>query len=61
VWTGSDAFVVRLEWRPVGGHDDQERFQVLRFRDEKIREMAEYLTLGEATRTAKRFVTKGKS
>jgi len=30
-------------------------FQVLRFRADKIREMADYRALEEATRTAKRF------
>jgi hypothetical protein len=55
VWTGRDACVVRLVWRPVGGQADQERFQVLGLRDGKIREMAEYRSLGAATRTAKRF------
>ena len=55
VWTGGDALVVRLQWRPLGGLEDRERFQALRFQDEKIREMAEYTTLGQAIGTAKRF------
>jgi hypothetical protein len=55
VWTGRDAFVVRLQWRPEGEQGDREMYQVLRFRDDKIQEMADYRALGEATRTAKRF------
>jgi hypothetical protein len=58
VWTGRDAFVVRLLWRPIGGQANQERFQVLGLRDGKIREMAEYRTMGEATRTAKRLAAR---
>jgi hypothetical protein len=30
-------------------------FQVLRLHDDKIREIADYLDLGPATKTAKRF------
>jgi hypothetical protein len=62
LWSGRDVFVVRLRWRPVSGpadQADQERYQVLWLRDDKIREMAEYRTIGEATRTAKRFVARG--
>jgi hypothetical protein len=55
VWNGQGAFVVRLLWRPVGEEADDQRFQVLGLRAGKIREMAEYRTVGEATRTAKRF------
>jgi hypothetical protein len=51
--------VVRLIWRPAGAQAEEERFQVLRLRDDKIREMAEYRTLGEATRTAKRLAAPG--
>ncbi len=47
------AFVVRLEWRPVGASDDRERFQVLATRDDKVYEMRDYRTLPEATRAAK--------
>ncbi len=58
LWSLGDAMVVRLEWRPRDGGLDQERFQVLRVRDGKIREMAEYRQAGEATRAAKRFAAK---
>jgi hypothetical protein len=61
LWSGRDAFVVRLEWRQIGGEEDQEIFQVLRFRDDKIREMADYRTMGTATRTAKRFAAQAGS
>jgi hypothetical protein len=59
VWSAPDAYVVRLIWRPAGAQAEEERFQVLRLRDDKIREMAEYRTLGEATRTAKRLAAPG--
>jgi hypothetical protein len=55
VWTGGDAAIVHLVWRPVGGPDDREIFQVLRFQDDRIREMADYLAVGDATRMARRF------
>ena len=55
---GEDAYVVRLVWRPAGGHSDRERFQVLRLDEGKVREIAEYRTRGEATRTAKRFAAR---
>jgi hypothetical protein len=55
VWEVGNVCVVRLRWRPVGTQEDRERFQVLRIQDEKIREMAEYGSLGEATRVAKKF------
>jgi hypothetical protein len=58
VWSGRDAFVVRLRWQPImpaTARAGPEQYQVLRLRDGKIREMAEYRTIGEATRTAKRF------
>jgi hypothetical protein len=54
-----DTFVVCLRWRPVGGQVDQERFQVLGLREGKIRQMAEYRTIGEAIRIAKRLAEKG--
>jgi len=47
------AFVVRLEWRPRGDSKDQQRFQVLATRDDKVYEMRGYRTLPEATRAAK--------
>jgi hypothetical protein len=59
VGAGEDSFVVCLRWRPVGSQVDQERFQVLGVRDGKIREMAEYRTIGEAIRIAKRLAEKG--
>ena len=55
VWAGPTAFVVRLRWRPVDGQDDRQMFQVLRFADGTIREMADYRALGSATKTAKRL------
>ena len=55
VWDVPGAFVVRLHWRPVGEGGDREMFQVLRVRDRMIREMADYATIGPATKTAKRF------
>jgi hypothetical protein len=55
VWAAPRAFVVRLQWRPVGEADDREMFQVLRVRDDQIQEMADYRSLGSATKTAKRF------
>jgi hypothetical protein len=33
-------------------------FQVLKFRDGKVQKMADYRTIGEATRTAKRFAAR---
>jgi hypothetical protein len=45
-------FVVRLQWRPRGFDEDRELFQVLRLRDDKIREMADYRTARDATRAA---------
>jgi hypothetical protein len=61
VWTGRDAFVVCLSWRPVGQQADQERFQVLSLEDGKVRRMAEYRTRDEAIRIAKRLVERGES
>jgi len=47
------AFVVRLQWRPRGASKDQERFQVLATRDDKVYELRDYRTLPEATSAAK--------
>ena len=47
------AFVVRLQWRPQGATEDEERFQMLATRDDKVYEMRDYRTLPEATRAAK--------
>jgi hypothetical protein len=55
VWTGGDAAIVHLVWRPVGEMDDRVMFQVLRFQDDRIREMADYRTIGDATQMARRF------
>jgi len=50
VTEGANGLVVRLRWRPRGFDDDRELFQVLRLRDDKIREIADYRSAGEATR-----------
>jgi hypothetical protein len=55
VWTTRNAFVVRLQWRPQDASVDREMFQVLRTHGEKIREMADFRAVGQATRAAKRF------
>jgi hypothetical protein len=55
VWTTGNAFVVRLQWRPKDGPEGAERFQVLRTRGERIREIADYRAVGEAIEAAKRL------
>jgi hypothetical protein len=55
VWGAPTAFVVRLRWRPAGEETDRDMFQVLRVRDDKIEEIADYRAPGPATKTAKRF------
>jgi len=50
------AVVVRLRWRPRAAAADEERYQVLEVLDDKIREIAECLTMREATKLAKRMV-----
>ena len=55
MWSGTGAYVVRLEWRPTGNGADLERFQAMRIQDDKIIEIAGYPSLKAATRTAKRF------
>jgi hypothetical protein len=57
VWTTTNAFVVRLQWRPrdASASEDRDMFQVLRIGDQRIQEIADYRALGEATRAAKRF------
>ena len=55
VWSAPDVFIVRLRWRPKGASEQQEMFQVLRFGDGQVVEMADYRTLGPASKTAKRF------
>lgn len=57
MWDAPTAFVVRLRWRPVGSDVDAEMFQVLRAQDGKIREIADYRSLGAAIKTAKRFAS----
>jgi hypothetical protein len=59
VWDAPTAFVVRLRWRPTDGQADREMFQVLRFADGRIAEMADYRAHGPATKTAKRFAAHG--
>ncbi|HSS11056.1 MAG TPA: hypothetical protein VLL25_14290 [Acidimicrobiales bacterium] len=49
----SNAFVVRLLWRPTGLEGNRELFQVVRMRDDKIREMADYRTARAAAKAAK--------
>lgn len=49
------AVVVRLRWRPRDAAAEEERYQVLGVRDGEIREIAECLTLREATKRAKRM------
>ena len=55
VWEAANAFVVRLQWRDAREHADRSMFQALRFREDKIREMADYRDIRAATKTAKRF------
>ena len=55
MWTTANAFVVRLQWRPKDGPEAAKGFQVLRIRGDRIRERADYRTLGEATKAAKQF------
>ena len=50
-----DTFVVRLQWRDQADVKDREMFQVLSTRGDRIREIADYRTIGEAVRAAKRF------
>lgn len=55
LWDSATVFIVGLSWRPIDDPGARSMFQVLRFQDGKIREIADYRTLAEATRTAKRF------
>jgi hypothetical protein len=55
VWDAPTAYIVHLQWRSAEAHDDRELFQVLRVHEAKIVEMADYRSLGSATKTAKRF------
>jgi hypothetical protein len=55
---GSSA-VVKLVWRPRGADADDQRYQVLRIKNDKIREMEDCRSLGEATKLAKRFAARG--
>jgi hypothetical protein len=47
--------VVRLVWRPRGADADDQRYQVLGIKNDRIRQMEDCRTLGEATKLAKRF------
>jgi len=49
------AVVVRLRWRPRDAAADEERYQILEIQDGEIREIAESLTIREATKRAKRM------
>jgi hypothetical protein len=42
VGAGQDAVVVRLRWRPAGGPEDAELFQVLRLRDGLVVDMQDH-------------------
>jgi hypothetical protein len=57
VSTVANCVVMRFQWRAVDADADGERYQVVRLRDGKIREMAEYRTVGEATKAAKRLAS----
>lgn len=58
MWSGVDAYVVGLEWRPTGSQADLERFQAMRIQDDKIIEIAGYSSLKAATGAAKRFAAR---
>jgi len=51
--------IVRLVWRPRGADADDQRYQVLGIDNNKIREMEDCRSLGEATKLAKRFAARG--
>ena len=55
VSTVGSAVVVRLVWRPRGADADDQRYQVLGIKNDRIRQMEDCRTLGEATKLAKRF------
>jgi len=45
-------------WRPRGSDADDQRYQVLGIKNDKIREMEDCRTRGEATKLAKRFAAR---
>ena len=51
--------VVKLVWRPRGADADDERYQVLGIKNDKIREMEDCRSLGDATKLAQRFAGRG--
>jgi hypothetical protein len=51
------AFVVRLQWRPRGGGQDEERFQMLATREGKVYEMRDYRTERDAKKAARARAT----
>jgi len=55
VSTIGSAVVVRLKWRARDATTDDERYQVLNLRNDKIREMVDCRTMREATKLAKGF------
>ena len=57
----ANCVVMRFHWRAVDAHTDRQRYQVLRLDDDKIRDMAEYRTVGEARRAAQRLTADGPS
>ena len=61
VSTVANCVVMRFQWRPLDTDADHQRYQVIRVQDGKIREMAEYRTVGEATKAAKRLASAGPS
>jgi hypothetical protein len=46
--------VVRLTWRPVGAAADEERYEVLVVRGEKVRRITDHRTIDDARRAASR-------
>ena len=51
---------VRLQWRPHGESQDDERYQMLATRDGKVYEMRDYRTEREATK-APRYVPRAET
>jgi hypothetical protein len=49
--------VVRLRWRPKDASGDDERYQVLAIRNEKIRTIVDCRAQSEATKVAKRLAS----
>jgi hypothetical protein len=59
VSTVGNCVVIRLSWRPLNADADRQLFEVLKLRHDKIREMADYRTAGEAVKAAKRLAPNG--